>query len=239
MRTERAKPEGIGFGFVPEPRSGYHFEVTVPRGDSDIIVEEHFVYGEDVEDAAARVRMGKEELEGRPPIRDPQTKIELSRLKWERVAEDVRSEFNRRLRSDGFKAGAWKVGANCLAPYLGKELVLLLWAIEDADPSQIPNALSNWQGLAPEERWWLYTTINASYGHPSWGRDRGWRKAIRIAFTENPVTESSQTYFTNSAASMTPRKNGTQTSPRRRKNQNAEDENSQLPFLSFDVNDQP
>src|SRR5260370_28220126 len=46
--------------------------------------------------------------------------------------------------------------------------------------------LANWMGLAPEERWWLYTTVNATSGHPEHGRDRGWRKAIKIALAENP-----------------------------------------------------
>ena len=74
-----------------------------------------------------------------------------------------------------------------MAPYFGKELTLLAWAIEDADPTLIPSMVANWLGLAPEERWWLYTTINATSGHPEHGRDRGWRKAIKIAFAENPA----------------------------------------------------
>ena len=59
--------------------------------------------------------------------------------------------------------------------------------IEDADPSLIPAAIRNWQGLAPEERWWLYTMTNAATGHALTGRGRGWRKAIRFALTETRV----------------------------------------------------
>jgi hypothetical protein len=59
--------------------------------------------------------------------------------------------------------------------------------VEDADPTLLPNMVANWVGLAPEERWWLYTTINATAGHPEHGRDRGWRKAIKVAFAENPA----------------------------------------------------
>jgi hypothetical protein len=47
--------------------------------------------------------------------------------------------------------------------------------------------IANWTGLAPEERWWLYTTVNATSGHQDHGKDRGWRKAIKIAFAENPT----------------------------------------------------
>jgi hypothetical protein len=72
---------------------------------------------------------------------------------------------------------------------LGKELVLLAWAIEDADPGLIPAAIANWQGLEPEERWWLYTQTAAATGHGLNDRGKGWRKAVRYALTENPVTD--------------------------------------------------
>lgn len=64
---------------------------------------------------------------------------------------------------------------------------MLAWAVEDADPTLLPAMIANWLGLASEERWWLYTTINATNGHPDHGRDRGWRKAIKIAVAENPI----------------------------------------------------
>ena len=57
------------------------------------------------------------------------------------------------------------------------------------DDSLLPNIISNWLGLEPEERWWLYTTVNATFTKAEIGKDRGWRKAIRIAFSENPVPE--------------------------------------------------
>lgn len=66
--------------------------------------------------------------------------------------------------------------------------MLLAWAIEDADPGLIPNAIANWQGLAPEERWWLYTMTAAATGSYVTGRGRGWRKAVRYALTENPIS---------------------------------------------------
>ena len=82
----------------------------------------------------------------------------------------------------------WKIGYNPVSRLLGKELTLLAWAIEDADPTLIPTAIANWQGLSPEERWWLYTMTAAATGNAVTGRNRGWRKAVRFALTENPVS---------------------------------------------------
>jgi hypothetical protein len=84
------------------------------------------------------------------------------------------------------RSSRFKIGDNPLARLLGKELVLLAWAIEDADPALIPNAIQNWRGLAMEERWWLYTMTAAQTGHHS-KSNVGWRKAVRYALTENPV----------------------------------------------------
>lgn len=50
--------------------------------------------------------------------------------------------------------------------------------------------MHNWLGLVPEERWWLYTMTNAATGHAIKGRNKGWRKAVRFALTENPVVEN-------------------------------------------------
>ena len=73
-----------------------------------------------------------------------------------------------------------------MARLLGKELVLLAWAIEDAEPILAHAAIQNWRGLSPEERWWLYTMTAAQSGHYG-KRNIGWRKAVRYALTENPV----------------------------------------------------
>ena len=68
-------------------------------------------------------------------------------------------------------------------------LMVLAWAVEEADPGVIAQAVENWLGLKPEERWWLYTMTNAATGHALTGRGKGWRKALRYALTENPVSE--------------------------------------------------
>lgn len=166
------------FGFDPD-ESMHHFLVTVPRGSiGDIQISEHFTW--DPEVGSSAVSLGTQ-LDG-------QIRTILARAKWDAIADDVRAELNQRLRRMGRKPGSWKVGANLIRRELGKELTLLAWSIEDADPGLIPTALANWAGLVPEERWWLYTQTAAATGHGVNDRNRGWRKAVRYALTENPIT---------------------------------------------------
>ncbi|MBW2066671.1 MAG: DUF3780 domain-containing protein [Deltaproteobacteria bacterium] len=166
------------FGFDPE-ESRHHFVVEIPRGATqEIKVSEHFSW--DRNTGSSPMTLGRR-LDG-------QIRVILARPKWDAVADEVRAEFNRRLKQMGRRSGSWQVGQNLVRRELGKELVLLLWAIEEADPSLIPNAIANWKGLYPEERWWLYTQTAAATGHGVSDRSKGWRKAVRFALTENPVT---------------------------------------------------
>ena len=50
----------------------------------------------------------------------------------------------------------------------------------------VPEALRNWETLAPAERWWLFTMTVSSTGQ-ALQRNVGWRKALRFALTENPA----------------------------------------------------
>jgi len=177
----RKKRQFIGFGFDPE-ESAHHFLVHIPTEKKDrVTIEEHFEWNNDGNASPSK-----------PPI----VKVELDQYRWERIAEPAREQFNKRIRASGHRSVSWKNGkANILAPHYGKELTLLAWAVEDIDESLIPNAISNWAGLEPEERWWLYTTVNATFTKANVGRDRGWRKAIKIAFSENPVPEISPERF--------------------------------------------
>jgi hypothetical protein len=65
---------------------------------------------------------------------------------------------------------------------LGKELLVLLWAVEltDVKPEEIAVATRNWLGLKPEERWWLYTMTAAATGLAH-QHGLGWRGALRQA----------------------------------------------------------
>lgn len=179
--TSVAKGKPLGFGFRPE-ESEHHFLVTIPGGRKDVLVAEHLHF--DRESASTPLGVG---------VEDAKYRATLPREKWNALADDVRVEFNRRLRKQGLPSGRWKRGDNPVTRLLGKELTLLAWAVEDADPALIPTAVKNWLGLAPEERWWLFTMTNAATGHVLHGRNRGWRKAVRFALTENPVIEADQT----------------------------------------------
>lgn len=169
-----------GFGFDPS-ESGHHFRVTIPaKKDERVYISEHFSLDDTPERLELNIALGAE---------DSKLRVLLPRLKWDDIAEATQLEFNQRLRQMNFRPGKWKAGSTPISRLFGKELVLLAWAIEDADPALIPIAVRNWLGLAPEERWWLFTMTNAATGHAIAGRNKGWRKAVRFALTENPVSE--------------------------------------------------
>lgn len=168
----------LGFGFCPQA-SAHHFLVTIPAGNrEEVLISEHLTWDEATAATPPTFALG--EIEGK-------LRVLLPRAKWDAIADEVRVEFNKRIKQEGLKAGAWKTGTNPVSRLLGKELVLLAWAIEDADPALTPAAVKNWLGLVPEERWWLYTMTCAATGHALQGRNKGWRKAVRYALTENPV----------------------------------------------------
>lgn len=176
-----AKLQCEGFGFCPR-ESTHHFVVTIPASNrEDVPISEHFTFDET--EGRSPPTFGAEQSDGK-------LRSILARAKWDAVADELRLAFNRRLKESGLKAGRWRTGVNPVSRLLGKELTLLAWAIEDADPALIPTAIKNWQGLAPEERWWLFTMTCAATGHAVHGQGRGWRKAIRYALTENPVTDA-------------------------------------------------
>jgi len=167
------------FGFEPE-ESLAHFLVHIPAGGTQPVnISEHLSFDPLAVPESAHLSLDRQ---------DGQVRCILPRVKWNEIAEPLRAELNARLKREGKRAGKWKTGFNLLSRALGKELTLLAWAIEDADPALTGVAVANWMGLQPEERWWLYTMTAAATGHCQSGRGRGWRKAVRHALTENPVT---------------------------------------------------
>lgn len=170
MKRASSRVSG-GFGFDPD-ESVSHFLVSISSSNRvHVDIGEHLRFDAEEDGSSGGV-----------------VRVRLARAKWDAIADAIRVEFNQRLKRMGKKPGRWKTGGNHVARLLGKELVLLAWAIEDADPALIPTAIANWIGLVPEERWWLFTMTAAATGHFSNDRGRGWRKAVRFALTENPAT---------------------------------------------------
>ena len=176
MNTQEAMLKR-SFGFNPQ-ESEHHFQVHIPRGTKgEISISEHYTWDEE---------RGSNGTGDRNDF-DVQVRAILVRPKWDAIVDEVRVQFNQRLRKMGRRSGGWAVGDNLVRRELGKELVLLAWAIEEADPGLIPTAIANWSGLVPEERWWLYTQTAAATGQAIADRGKGWRLAVRYALTENPV----------------------------------------------------
>lgn len=150
------------------------------------MIHEFQTFDDDLSEEALHINFLGPEATGR---------VMLDRLKWDKIEHFLRIEFNHRLKAmKGFpKNIGWKKGVNYTHRLFGKELMVLAWAVEDAEPGAIPQAVENWLGLRPEERWWLYTVTNAATGHPTLGRGKGWRKALRFALTENPIPEGRYT----------------------------------------------
>lgn len=87
----------------------------------------------------------------------------------------------------GKKAPTLKTGANRLSSLVGRELALLLWAIqEEGAVEQLEAILHGWRELAREERWWLYAKAAA----PGQRSGTGWRRGLFHALSELPESRS-------------------------------------------------
>ena len=169
------KKDYIGFGFNPSETEN-HFYVLIPNGknsEDKISIYERFHWENE----------GEQKL-----LRKDVLKLEISRHKWSKLVDTVTNEFNSRLKQEKKPVGRFNAGGIPVEKLFGKELMVLLWAIENNDPSGIPTALRNWLGLQPEERWWLYTITNASTGTINDSK-HGWRVALRYALCDNPVDD--------------------------------------------------
>ncbi len=175
-KTQRLK----GFGYDPDD-SGHYFMAYVPKDSvADVLVSEHLSGDESWAQDGFQTQVDRS---------SKNLRVILPRAKWDQVSSQVATEFNKRLKKAGLKTSQWSEGPNLLNKSYGKELVLLCWAIEDVDGRGVSTAIQNWLGLSPEERWWLYTMTNAATGQAIEGRNKGWRKAVRFALTENPISE--------------------------------------------------
>lgn len=170
----------IGLGFLPdEARHGFLIDVPKGAGGNDMVcISEH--RGNDLD------QMGVRESVTASPS-DPSLRVLIDRARWLALAPGFWEEANRRLRANGLPPAKFQKNPSKpipVHPSLGKELCILCWAVEEATPDDIPNALHNWEALAPEERWWLYTMTVATTGQ-AMQKGVGWRKALRAAIADN------------------------------------------------------
>jgi len=173
-------PRIEGFGFDPNESQHYFLVSLSSSKEADVQISEHMTWEKGMWDK--KIRAVQKEV-------DERLRVSFARAKWDAIADAVTAEFNQRLKDLDLRKGKWKdPGLTPVSRLFGKELILLAWAIEDADPGRIPAAITNWLGLTPEERWWLFTMTNAATGQALRGKNIGWRKAVRFALTENPLS---------------------------------------------------
>ncbi len=183
-KTSASARKAIGLGFVPsEARHGFLVDVPKGSGKGDLIsITEH--RGDDLNQIGER-------LSDAPNPNDPGLRVVIDRGRWSALAPAFWEEANRRLRANGLPVSRFPKNPAKpvpIHPSLGKELCILCWAVEEASPDDIPNALRNWEALAPEERWWLYTMTVATTGQ-AMQKGIGWRKALRAALADNPFVK--------------------------------------------------
>lgn len=160
----------LGFG-VPATSDPHHFKVTVPRSNTAPVQVSEY--------------LGLQALSDEHSVID---RAVLDRARWAAIRAEVQRAFNARLSTHGLKPSAWKAGDNLVDRLLGKELCVLVWAVEHMGMEKIPVAVRNWLALRPEERWWLFSMAASSTGGIGDG-DKGWRLALRHALGDVAQSE--------------------------------------------------
>ncbi|EEQ5337998.1 DUF3780 domain-containing protein [Escherichia coli] len=156
----------VDFG-APSEFGMHHFYVEIPAAPRDAVVI-YEDYGFDGEDSR------RETVECR---------LILARELWTKIRDDVRRDFNARLKIKKQSSGTWSTGKVKLDRFLGRELCVLGWAAEHASPDECLVICQKWLALRPEERWWLYSKTAAEAGRDD-QTQRGWRKALYCALSD-------------------------------------------------------
>lgn len=176
------KPQFTGFAYSAEIRRHHIFvELPTKLGESVVFVE----------DTSER-----------------ETPVEKARIPlryWTEFQTSVTAHFNQRIKEHPDlktcpKARFVRGKRIPLDLLLGRELLVLVWAVEpwtenpDKDPVilHLPKALETWLGMMPEERWTLYRLTNARAGHRE-DVGKGWRKALRYGLCGNVGEQSPET----------------------------------------------
>ncbi len=152
---------------APSDFGMHHFYVEIPAAPRDPIrIYEDFGFDGD--------EAHRETIECR---------LVLARELWTKIRDEVRRDFNARLKSKKQSTGSWTTGKVKLDRFLGKELCVIGWAAEHATPDECLIISQKWLALRPEERWWLYSKTASEAGHYD-QTERGWRKALYCALSD-------------------------------------------------------
>ena len=185
--SPKRKVTGLGF-LAKEARHGFLVQVPKGSGKGDLVsISEHRGDSLDGMEGAAY----DETAPAPQSLTDPGLRVVIDRCRWLALAPAFWADANRRLRANGLPNAKFVKNPSKpvpVHPSLGKELCILCWAVEEASPDDIPNALRNWEALAPEERWWLFTMTVATTGQ-AMQKGIGWRKALRAALADNPFVK--------------------------------------------------
>ncbi len=152
----------LGFG-VPTTSDPHHFKVVIPKANSGRVQISEYLGLQASSDEFAVI-----------------DRVALERPRWTAIRSKLQRAFNVRLKAHNLKSASWKVGDNYVDRLLGKELCVLVWAVEGMEMKNIPVAVRNWLALRPEERWWLFGMTAMSTGGINNG-NKGWRLALRHA----------------------------------------------------------
>jgi hypothetical protein len=134
-----------GFG-CPVEMFIHHVEVIIPEGrGGDVEFEEDW--------GVARAA-GPERL----------SRCMLPRARWNAVANLAKQVLNDRLKQQGLPGSRWISGVNRIERLLGREVIVLAWAIEAADKQDITPISAAWAAMRPEERWWLFGRVASVAG---------------------------------------------------------------------------
>lgn len=173
-----------GFGVPSSEIDPQHFIVKIKENarDNVTIIEDFGISGP------------KFDLDENAQL-DQVVRCSIHPRRWRMVATPLKNMFNERLKSRKYPAGRWGPGENKVHRLLGREMCVLLWAVEQCDEELVPAGINAWLGLRPEERWWLYAMAAYSLGKAA-DHERGWRKAIRFGLTESaPLPDSYRSNF--------------------------------------------
>lgn len=157
-----------GFGYDPIETTSF-FVVLIPR-EAD---EEVSVY------------LCPYSADGTACLTDADPIASIEQTSWNAIESRLRVYLNLRLRGLGRPPGLWRFGENRLSDTIGREVALLLTALEESDETEANLIYDNWRRLAPEERRWLYG--RAAAAPPGEHTEVGWRRAAQVALRERPA----------------------------------------------------